>query len=58
MISTLLTATSMGLSTAFAHYFVKMVMFVIAAAAGIFIGIKIKQRKDAKNNIDSNKDKE
>ena len=48
----------MGLSTAFAHYFVKMVMFVIAAAAGIFIGIKIKQRKDAKNNIDSNKDKE
>lgn len=45
---TLLTEVSMGLGTAFAYYFVRIVMFGAVAALGVALGIKLRKKKDNK----------
>ncbi len=47
---TLLSELSMSLGTAFMHYLTKIVMYGVVAAIGVFVGIKLRKRKNAKED--------
>lgn len=44
----LLSDISMGLGSAYAGYFVKMLMFAAVAAVGIYLGIRLRKNKNKK----------
>ncbi len=45
----LLSDISMNLGTAYLSYIIKMIMYIGIAAIGIFIGIRLRKNKNAKN---------
>ncbi len=46
----LLSEISMGLGSAYASYLVKIVMYAAVAAAGIYIGIRLRKNKNKKQS--------
>ncbi len=45
----LLSDISMGLGTAYLNQIIKMIMYIAVAAIGIFVGIRLRKNKNAKN---------
>ncbi len=46
---TILSDISMNLGTAYMNHIIKMIMYIGVAAAGIYIGIRLRKSKNAKN---------
>ncbi len=44
----ILSEVSMGFGTALLYYLIRIIMFGAVAALGIFLGIKLRKRKDSK----------